>query len=158
VIYLNDKRQGRKLVLCLKRALEDAGLEGAVTYHHASASQRHREIVETGFKEGKLRWVVAADSLGMGADIKDIGRVIQLRVGDSAGAALQRLGRAGRDGTTPVEGIILFESAPVKTKDGKEKNTPEADDEVPATRVAQSREKTGSADNPGRPVVSIVDR
>lgn len=59
--------------------------------------------------DGRIRVCIATDSLGMGADIRDIHRVIQVRAGDSVAVMLQRLGRAGRDGISQAEGVVLFE-------------------------------------------------
>lgn len=74
IIYLNDRTQGRQLYEILDELLEEVGLQGAVSYHHAEAGEDHRREVEAGLKDGTIRWVVATDALGMGADIPDIHR------------------------------------------------------------------------------------
>lgn len=131
IVYINDRRQGRQLYELLDELLEEVGLKGAVSYHHAGACENHRRAVEAGLKDGSLRWVIATDALGMGADISDIQRVIQVRAGESAAAFLQRIGRAGRDGVTPVEGIVLLEKELLKDK--------------PSTKTPEEARATGKA-------------
>lgn len=57
--------------------------------------------------------------------------LIQIRAGVSAAAFLQRIGRAGRDGVTPVEGIVLFEKELLKDK--------------PSTKTPEEARITGKA-------------
>jgi superfamily II DNA helicase RecQ len=109
IIYMNNKPHIKRLRRYLRRRLQPLGLGDCVHYHHASTTSVHRSIAEDRFKKGTIRWIIATDSLGMGADIRDIARVIQVRAGETASAFLQRIGRAGRDGISPVEGILLFE-------------------------------------------------
>jgi ATP-dependent Lhr-like helicase len=83
IIYLNNTTKGRDLYELLLGTLEPLGLGDAVAYHHAHASKTHRSQVEEGLRAGTVRWVIATGALGMGADIRDIMRVIQVRSGES---------------------------------------------------------------------------
>jgi Lhr-like helicase len=116
IIYLNDKAKIIMLLKCLMWHLTPLELQDCVSYHHASASTEHRRIIEAGLKDGTFRWIIATDALGMGADIGDIMRVIQLRAGESPGACVQRIGRAGRNGVSKAKGIVLFEPELLKDK------------------------------------------
>lgn len=109
IIYVNDKAGVLNLFELFLGWLGPSGLAPYVQYHHGSATEGKRRDVEDRFKNGPLRIVIATDSLGMGADIRDVFRVIQVKAGDSTAALMQRAGRAARDGVMLGEAIILVE-------------------------------------------------
>jgi Lhr-like helicase len=80
----------------LRALLKPLGMQGRVAYHHASASVEHRRIVENGFKNETYLWVIAADLLGMGADIRGIVCAIQVRAQNSVALT-------GSDSEEPAE-------------------------------------------------------
>jgi ATP-dependent DNA helicase RecQ len=109
IVYVNDKRLVHDLYTDLRGRMCAEEHRDGIQYHHASATEFHRNAVERGLADGTYRLVVATDSLGMGQDIPDISKVVQVGAGDSLPAMVQRAGRAGRNGRLAAEAVVLFE-------------------------------------------------
>jgi superfamily II DNA helicase RecQ len=116
VIYVNSRSMVLELYKFIRSKMPTVELRDSIQYHHSSATDVHRHQVEAGLTDGTYRVVVATDSLGMGQDIRDIKTVIQVKANESIPAMAQRIGRAGRSGTTQAEGIVLFERALLKRR------------------------------------------
>lgn len=78
----------------IQYVLNDLGYKD-IFVHHGSIEKEEREYIESSFKNGKLRGVVATKSLELGIDIGDIEQVIQYRSPGSISTLLQRAGRSG---------------------------------------------------------------
>jgi ATP-dependent Lhr-like helicase len=137
-VYLNNKRETNKLYKELRLKMKSRALKLAIRYHHGSATSDLRDKVEKGLADGSIRIVIATDSLGMGADIPDIHRVVQVRAGVSLGATVQRIGRAGRAGNSQAEGIVLYEPALTKQKKRKVADVDDEDQEEEPAPVANT--------------------
>ena len=83
--------------LCEKLAFSiNAVTEGHVAYaHHGSLSREIREDVERAFKNGRLKTIVATNSLELGIDIGTLDQVLLVDSPPSISSAIQRLGRSG---------------------------------------------------------------
>lgn len=97
-----------------------------IRYHHGSATEKHRTDTETTLMNGECRIAVATDALGMGANMQDIELVVQVKVGESLSATVQRLGRAGRNGVYQARGIVLVEKSALKDPDPTARRTGKA--------------------------------
>ena len=93
LIFANSRRLTEKITLKLN---DDA--VGPIAYaHHGSLSREVRTEVERRFKDGKLKAIVATNSLEMGIDIGDLDEVVLVQSPPSLAASLQRIGRAGHN-------------------------------------------------------------
>ena len=91
LIFTNSRK------LCEKLAFNiNSGSIGHVAYaHHGSLSREIREDVEKAFKNGRLRTIVATNSLELGIDIGTLDQVLLVQSPPSISSAIQRLGRSG---------------------------------------------------------------
>jgi ATP-dependent DNA helicase RecQ len=107
IVYVNDKKMVLSLCRPLHEQMSTKQLKLAIKYHHGFASETHRTESEKALADGSCRTVVAMDATGMGPDIPDIDRVIQVPPDDSVSPLVQRLGRTGRDGQRQAVGVLL---------------------------------------------------
>ena len=91
LIFTNSRRMAEKVTRFLNR---DEPSDLAYS-HHGSLSKEIRTVVESRFKAGDLRAIVATSSLELGIDIGDLDEVVIIQTPPSAAAAIQRIGRAG---------------------------------------------------------------
>jgi ATP-dependent DNA helicase RecQ len=107
---------GRALVYCGSRRTTDsvtellAGAGVAVASYHGALDGDARQIVHSGFGEGRLQVIVATSAFGMGVDFPDIRRVIHHDFPGSIEEYYQQAGRAGRDGE-PSTCTLLYNAA-----------------------------------------------
>ncbi len=72
------------------------GSSGEFAYsHHGSLSRELRAVVEQRLKEGRLRAIVATNSLELGIDIGSLDEVLLVQAPPTIASAVQRIGRAG---------------------------------------------------------------
>lgn len=91
LLFTNSRRLCEKLTLKI-----NSGEEEPVAYaHHGSLSRELRSEVERKLKAGKLRAIVATNSLEMGIDIGALDEVVLVQSPPSVSSAIQRIGRAG---------------------------------------------------------------
>ncbi|MCO5158142.1 MAG: DEAD/DEAH box helicase [Aquamicrobium sp.] len=89
------------------RDLERDGFEAAVI--HGNKSQNARQKALNGFREGKVRILVATDIAARGIDVPGISHVVNFDLPDEAESYVHRIGRTGRNG---ADGIAVTLCAP----------------------------------------------
>jgi ATP-dependent Lhr-like helicase len=91
LIFTNSRRLCEMLTLKINQ-----GQEEPVAYaHHGSLALEIRAEVERKLKAGKLRAIVATNSLELGIDIGALDEVVLIQSPFSISSAVQRVGRAG---------------------------------------------------------------
>ncbi len=91
LVFVNNRRLCEKLVLKINRNEADP-----MAYaHHGSLSREIRQAVESHLKSGRLKAIVATNSLELGIDIGPLDEVLLVQSPPSLSAAIQRIGRAG---------------------------------------------------------------
>jgi ATP-dependent RNA helicase DeaD len=73
---------------------------------HGDLAQSLRNRIMRGFREGKIRYLVATDVVGRGIDVKDISHVINYDIPGDPENYVHRIGRTGRIGADGI--AILF--------------------------------------------------
>lgn len=91
--------------------LRKAGINSAV--HKSGLTKDTRDGVEDGFREGKIKVVVATPTLELGIDIGDVDIVISELV--PYAQFQQRIGRAGRKGQESIGVVLLRNDDPIST-------------------------------------------
>jgi len=82
----------------LSRWLEKAGV--AATAIHGDKTQQERLMALAGFKEGRIRVLVATDVAARGLDIEELPLVVNYELPDGAENYVHRIGRTGRAGAS----------------------------------------------------------
>ncbi|MEJ2158271.1 MAG: DEAD/DEAH box helicase, partial [Desulfobacteraceae bacterium] len=91
LVFVNNRQLCEKLVLKINRS----EVEPLAYAHHGSLSREIRQTVESHLKNGKLKAIVATNSLELGIDIGPLDEVLLVQCPPSLSAAVQRIGRAG---------------------------------------------------------------
>ena len=105
LVYVPSVRLAKELASTLPGAL---GCE--VAAYHGEMDAEERERTHKGFREGRVRVVVATSAFGMGIDAPHVRAVVCYGAPLSLEALHQQLGRAGRDGR-PARGTVLWAPA-----------------------------------------------
>lgn len=101
---LCEKRDGKTIVYCSKVSdtLELAARLSArfagVGYYNAKMPRELRVETEDGFRNGKIRFLIATSAFGEGIDIPDVRDVVLYQLNYDFVSFNQMAGRAGRDG------------------------------------------------------------
>lgn len=82
------------------RDLERDGFEAAVI--HGNKSQNARQKALNGFRDGKVRILVATDIAARGIDVPGISHVVNFDLPDEAESYVHRIGRTGRNGADGI--------------------------------------------------------
>ena len=80
--------------------LERDGFEAAVI--HGNKSQNARQKALNGFRDGKVRILVATDIAARGIDVPGISHVVNFDLPDEAESYVHRIGRTGRNGADGI--------------------------------------------------------
>jgi ATP-dependent Lhr-like helicase len=94
LIFTNTRAATERVVNNLKERFPKNYVEN-IGAHHSSLSKEHRQEIEQGLRDGKLKVVVCSTSLELGIDIGYIDLVILLGSPKAVSRAMQRIGRAG---------------------------------------------------------------
>ncbi|MCY0868779.1 MAG: DEAD/DEAH box helicase [Desulfurococcus sp.] len=95
IVFTNTRSLAESLGSTLKAFVEKLGLDFEVAVHHGSLSRAHRERVEEGFKEGRIKLLVATSSMELGIDVGRVNYVIQYLSPRQSSRLIQRVGRSG---------------------------------------------------------------
>ncbi len=107
LLFANSRRKTEKITRLLN---ESAQVErgGELAYsHHGSLSRELRAVVEERLKQGRLRAIVATNSLELGIDIGALDEVLLVETPPSIASAVQRVGRSGH-GVGEISKARLF--------------------------------------------------
>ncbi len=107
LVFLNT-RDSAELLTSRSALLDEEPLLGL---HHGSLSAEHRIDVESRFRDGRLKGLVATSSLELGIDVGAIDHVVQVQSPRSVARLVQRLGRAGHRVGAVSEGTLVSAGA-----------------------------------------------
>jgi len=107
IVYVNSREQSVRLAQRLRRELGDR--TGAVVYYNAGLNKEMRKAVETRFRSGRTRIVIATSAFGEGINIPDVRNVVLYHMPLSAIEYNQQSGRAGRDGHPALIHVLFGE-------------------------------------------------
>ncbi len=102
LIFVATRRHAEKITLLLNE-----GLDEPIAYsHHGSLARELRYFVEQSLKQGRLRAIVATNSLELGIDVGALDQVVMVKTPLSVSSTLQRVGRAGHQVGETSRGVI----------------------------------------------------
>jgi len=99
----------------VSRELNLSGLKTAVIHGGKSSAERSRAL--EGFKDGKVRVLVATDIAARGLDIPDLGVVMNYDIPHVTGDYIHRIGRTGRAGAKGLAITLISPLEMVALKD-----------------------------------------
>ncbi len=103
LVFVNTREMAELLGLRLNKLGVNVGV------HHSSLSKTKRLEVESKFKKGEIKILVATSSLELGIDIGDIDLVMQYSSPRQVTKLVQRVGRAGHKRDVISNGVILVQ-------------------------------------------------
>jgi RecQ family ATP-dependent DNA helicase len=99
------------LVKVYKRLLEKARTSNKdprrIGYYYAGLTFETKELYMSRFRKGQIRILLSTEAAGMGCDIDDIIRVVQVKCPTNITTLAQRLGRAARSSALQGIGILI---------------------------------------------------
>lgn len=104
IIYCNSRSEATKVAQSLRAALDNQ-----VLFYHAGMPSADRREVETLFRSGALRAVVATSAFGEGIDLPDVRNVVLYHLNFDFTEFNQQAGRAGRDGNAAQIHLLFGE-------------------------------------------------
>ncbi len=102
IVYCNSRSEATKTAEALSKHFRNA-----VMFYHAGMPSTERTAVESYFRAGDLRIVVATSAFGEGIDLPDVRDVLLYHLNFDFTEFNQQAGRAGRDGE-PARIHLLF--------------------------------------------------
>ena len=96
------------------RDLDRDGFKAAVI--HGNKSQNARQNALNGFREGKVRILVATDIAARGIDVPGISHVVNFDLPDEAESYVHRIGRTGRNGADGIAVTLCDPSEAAKLR------------------------------------------
>jgi single-stranded-DNA-specific exonuclease len=104
IVYCNSRNEATKTAAKLRRGLGDV-----VAFYHAGVASAERTQIETYFREGVIRVVVATSAFGEGIDLPDVRHVFLFHLNFDFTEFNQQSGRAGRDGDDATIHLLFGE-------------------------------------------------
>ncbi|MEB3333080.1 MAG: ligase-associated DNA damage response DEXH box helicase [Synechococcaceae cyanobacterium] len=104
LLFTNTRNQAERWHQCLRYVCPE--MEETLALHHSSLDRGERERIETGVKDGSIRWVVCTSSLDLGVDFQPVETVVQIGSPRNLARLLQRAGRSAH--TPGGVGRVLF--------------------------------------------------
>lgn len=103
LLFANSRRLTEKITRLINEQ------EGSlIAYaHHGSLSKEIRLAVEQNLKNGKLKGIVATNSLELGIDIGQLDQVILIQTPPTVSSAVQRIGRSGHRVGLTSKGLLF---------------------------------------------------
>ena len=98
IVFCRTKRGTEKIHM---EARAEGHLEHVDTIH-GDLQQSSRDRVMKGFRDGKIRWLVATDVVGRGIDVSGISHIINFDIPQFCDDYVHRVGRTGRMGREGV--------------------------------------------------------
>ena len=105
IVYCNSRTETMKVAEKLRTNLGDI-----VAFYHAGVGSADRLQVETFFRAGTLRVIVATSAFGEGVDLADVRDVFLYHLNFDLTEFNQQSGRAGRDGNAARIHLLFGES------------------------------------------------
>ncbi len=111
IIYNNTSTlffaNSRRLTEKVARLINENEPEILAYSHHGSLAREIRLAVEQNLKKGRLKAIVATNSLELGIDIGELDQVVLIQSPFSISSAIQRIGRSGHSVGLTSKGIIF---------------------------------------------------
>jgi len=101
-----DSEKPKAMVFCSTKKMVDILAKRLKSYGypaealHGDFSQANREAVLKGFREGKIKILIASDVAARGLDIEDVTHVINYDIPENPEMYVHRIGRTGRAGSS----------------------------------------------------------
>ncbi len=105
IVYVNSRDTTVQLARQLRARIPQ--LLHAVAFYNGGMTRESRHAVESAFREGSIRVVVATSAFGEGVNIPDVRHVVLYHLPFNGVEFNQMCGRAGRDGA-PADIHLLF--------------------------------------------------
>jgi len=102
IVYCNSRSEATKVADALRNRIGNC-----VMFYHAGMPTPERAEVESRFRGGELRVIVATSAFGEGIDLPDVRNVVLYHLNFDFTEFNQQAGRAGRDGE-PAQIHLLF--------------------------------------------------
>jgi ATP-dependent Lhr-like helicase len=93
LVFTNTRSQAERWFSAI--SWERPAWRDVLAIHHGSIEREHREEIEAGLKDGRLRIVIATSSLDLGVDFSPVERVVQIGSPKGIARLIQRAGRSG---------------------------------------------------------------
>lgn len=103
LLFANSRRLTEKIT----RLINELEGETIAYAHHGSLSQEIRLAVEQNLKNGKLKGIVATNSLELGIDVGQLDQVILIQAPPTVSSAVQRIGRSGHRVGLTSKGLLF---------------------------------------------------
>lgn len=107
VIYVNSRDASVRLARMLRKRVPEVAWKTA--FYNGGLSRSVRHAVESAFRSGEVRIVIATSAFGEGVNIPDIRHVVLYHLPFNDVEFNQMAGRAGRDGTRSAVNLLFGE-------------------------------------------------
>lgn len=105
IVYCNSRSESTKTAEALRKSIGNE-----VMFYHAGMPSSERTEVESRFRGGELRVIVATSAFGEGIDLPDVRNVVLYHLNFDYTEFNQQAGRAGRDGNPAFIHLLFGES------------------------------------------------